>query len=828
MQSTKVRSFLQRKPVKITGIVLLSLLALVAILLSAASIYVHYNKDKIIAKVKEAFNKRVNGEISIGDIDLSVWKNFPNIAIDIQNLSVSDSLHHKPLLKANQISFAVSLFQLASTKPDVARVKISGGLLHLLVDSTGFNNAYLLSPKKDTATVDTAASSSQPIIIRHVDLDNFQFLSEDLVKHKRYSVKVSTATATIDRQDSLLLIGFKEECLVEGLGFNLDKGAYVEHTTIKAKWQIQFDKNAKTLTVLQSPVVINDNNFHISAEFHFKDSSWFKLHAFADNILYKDARALLTQRIQGKLKFIDITSPIQVDARLTGPLAHGGDPFVYVVCQTANNIVLTPVANFTDCNFRGIYDNRVDSTKPPSDPNSIVFFPQFTGKWSNVPMQGDSIRIDDLSNPVLFFNFRANCSFQQLDEALNLQTVSFDEGAGQLNLQYKGALTADPAMLANVKGALHVEKGKITYVPHNLQFENCNGDLEFSRNNIFIKKITCNYKKNYFEVTGAGNDMNRLTMTDSGKSSITCNIFCPSFNASDFKTVFVKPASRKTVRKKQSLGNTMAGIDNILQKGDMQVNITAKELQLDNFSAQNARVSLLLREDEWEIKRASLNFDGGSFMIDAVLRSPGNTFAGTAHLAINNADVRKAFYAFNNFGQDGIEYNNLRGTLNTNATLDMKLDSKGGIVPGSLAGTASFSITNGSLINFQPVIAIQEYALKNRDLTNITFAEIKNTLTIKNNQVIIPRMEIASTAMRIFVEGVYGVMKAPTDISIQVPLSNLSNNDKNKKAENKGLNARVGPSIYLRARNKNDGKIKIGLDLFRKFRKDNVDTTGTH
>src|SRR3569833_1971144 len=121
--------------------------------------------------------------------------------------------------------------------------------------------------------------------------------------------------------DSLLLVNFKEDCMVEGLGFNLDKGSYMAHTAVKGRWQMQFDKNTKTLTVLQSPVELSGNNFHISAAFHFKDSSYFELHAFTNKILYKDARALLTDRIQTKLKFIDITSPVEVDAKLTGPLA---------------------------------------------------------------------------------------------------------------------------------------------------------------------------------------------------------------------------------------------------------------------------------------------------------------------------------------------------------------------------------------------------------------------------------------------------------------------------------------------------------------------------
>jgi len=829
MQAQKLQAFLKRRPVKIVSIILLSLLLLFIIALTAISLYVHNNKGKIIARVKTEFARRINGELTIGDIDLSVWKNFPNIAIELKNVIVADSLYHSPLLKANQISCAVNIFQLTSSKPDIARIKVSGALFHLFVDSSGFNNDYLLSPKKqDTSAVSKTESEAapQPIVIRHIELENFTFISEDKIKDKKYGVEVSTATADIKRRDSVLIISFKEDCMLDGLGFNLAKGVYLGHSAIKGKWQMEFDKSAKVLTVEQSPVEINGNDFKIAASFHFnKDSSYFTLHAITDKILYKDARALLTEKIQNKLKFIDVTSPMQIDAKLTGPLTHGGDPFVYVVCKTEKNILITPAANFADCNFTGIYDNMVDTTLPPSDPNSVVYFPQFTGKWFSVPLQGDSIRIDNLSDPTMVFKFGAQCSFSQLDDALNLQNISFDDGSAKLNLQYRGPLTTDATILANLTGSLHVENGKLTYVPHNLQFINCSGDLAFGKNSINIKSITCDYKKNHFQVTGSGS-LNRISGVDSSNSGIFCNIFCPSFNVSDFQQVFAKPVNRQASSvKKKNNGNTIAGLDNLLEKGDIQLNINAKELSLQKFNAQNAKVYLLLQQNDWKVQRASLDFDGGSFMVDANMHRNSNNFTATAHVNIKDADVRKVFYAFNNFGQDGILYSNLKGILNTDASLNMLLDDKGSITPGSLQGVVNFSITNGALINYTPVIAIQDYALKNRDLNNIEFAEIKNTLTIKQNQVIIPRMEIASTAMRLFVEGVYGVAQTPTDISIQVPLSNLSKPDTDKKVRNKGVDAKVGPSVYLRAKSKADGKVKVGLDLFRKFRKGNVDTT---
>lgn len=812
---------------RIASLVLGGLLLLLVVLLTAASLYVHNNKQQIIARVKTEFSKRVNGELSIGNIDFSVWKNFPNITIEIQNVIIADSLYHRPLLKATKIFCAVSLFQLASANPDIARVNISGGILHLFVDSTGFSNAYLLSPKRQPGVNDSSKTHSQPIVIHHIDLEDMQFVSEDYLKNKRFTVTVKTANAAISRDDSLLQITLKEDCLIGGLGFNLDKGVYLQNATVRAKWQMQFNKTAKVLTIQPSAARINDNDFKIAGEFHFdKDSAYFKLHAVAGNILYRDARMLLTQKIQSKLTLIDVTTPMAVDASLTGKLHNGGDPQVQVTCRAKNSILITPVANFSGCNFTGVYNNHVNATRPPSDPNSVVYFSNFTGNWYSVPLQGDSIHIDNLSDPLLTFGFKTNCGFSQLDDALDLQNISFDSGKAKLDLGYKGPLTANPSMLANISGKLHVENGSITYVPHNLQFTNCNGDVLFSKNNLTIKKITCDYKKNHFEVTGSGNQVANMVVANAGKSSIVFNIFCPSFNVADFEKVFSKKETRKTVHdEKRGTGNTITGIDDILGKEDIQFNLNANQLTLDRFSAQNAKASFLLQQNDWHIQNASLNFGGGSFGMDAVIHKADGDFITTGNFSIQNADVRKAFYAFDNFGQDGITYTNLRGILNADASLDMKLNSQGAIVPGTLEGNVNFSIRNGQLINYAPVIAIQEYAFKNRDLTNIQFAEIKNKLVVKQNEIIIPKMEISSTAMRIFIEGVYGV-GVPTDISIQVPLSNLNKPDDDMKPGNKGVNARVGPSIYLRAKTRADGKIKVGLDLFRKFRKRGVDTTG--
>ena len=136
-----------------------------------------------------------------------------------------------------------------------------------------------------------------------------------------------------------------------------------------------------------------------------------------------------------------------------------------------------------------------------------------------------------------------------------------------------------------------------------------------------------------------------------------------------------------------------------------------------------------------------------------------------------------------------------------------------------MLGNLQFSLKKGALVGFKPLEDINKIVFKNRDLSNIEFAELKNDLKIKKDEVFIPRMEIESNVLTLYVEGIYSFGNN-TDISIQVPLSNLKSRGDDYEVKNKGAHKKAGPSIYLRAKGNDDGTVKIGLDLFKKFRND--------
>jgi hypothetical protein len=811
ISTTTVKKIFKSKYVKLGFKILGVIVALWMVLLTALSFYISRNKQRIIATIKDKIETTVRGDISIGNIDVSVWKYFPHIGFEVNDISLKDSLYHQPLAEAKLVQCRLNVFEFLTSDPVISRVTVSDGLFHLFVDSNGYNNSYLLAGKKKDST--TVKKSGKPIIIKNIALVNMRFISEHAIKQKRYALDIEKANASIKREDSLLLIDLNVNCFIHQLGFNLAKGSYLDSTTVNANWKIKVDTKNKEVKVEPSAAVINNNDFIISALFHLKDSLWFSIHAKADELLYKDGQKLLTARIQRKVGFIDVTKPLKIEATISGPLAYRQDPYVYVVCTATDNELQTPITTFTGSNFIGIYTNRVNNALLSSDENSVIYFRSFNGKWGDINLTADSIRVSNLAKPTLHCKFHAQCTFPQLDDNLSLESVGLDDGTAELNILYNGPLTANPAMLGKVSGSIKIANGTVEYLPRNLAFTNCNGLIYFAENNLQVQQLTCDYKSNHFEINANGNQFGRLAMSDSGKITMVCNIKSPSVNLNDFKDAFANRRMGAVRHKKKKFGVTVSNIDNLLQKGDLIFNLNIDEVQLDHFKGQNLAAAVSFYENDWHINKAYIQFAGGSLNINANASQSQSSMLTHAVLDMKDVDVSKTFYAFDDFGQDDITHANIQGRLTTHTDINLQLNNKGAIIPGSMNGKVDFSIKNGSLVNFPPVMNIGKYAFKNRNLNDVRFAEIKNNLTIQNHIVTIPRMEVASSVIRMFVEGTYG-FKAPTDILIQVPLSTLKSHEDSVRLQKKGVDAKVGPSIYLHAKTNKDGKIKIGLDLF--------------
>jgi hypothetical protein len=513
--------------------------------------------------------------------------------------------------------------------------------------------------------------------------------------------------------------------------------------------------------------------------------------------------AILKPTTSEKLKKIKLSGPLDVKALLDGPLAYKTTPLAKVDFTTTGNAISTPVINLSDCNFSGSYINQLDPKLPQSDSNSRVSINTFAGKWGDIDLTAKNITVTDLVKSAIRFELLSRCTLPQLDEQLSFSTLHFIDGNAKLYLAYNGPLIADPSLLDQLSAKIEIQNGKIVYEPRSITFSECNGAVNITGNNLSIKDLQCNLNTNHFVVNITGQNLNRISSQNPGKATINCHIYTPALDLSDFKALFARKKKKSAQKTGKGLGNMAHSIDNALDNGDLFIDVKAKQLSIHHFMASNVVANVFFKEDDWEIRKAFLQHADGNFNLTAKVKEVTDDFHQVnTQVNLQHINVTKLLYGFDNFGQTGITYNNLKGTLDAEANINMGINGAGKIVTSAVNGTIDFSLKNAALINFEPLKNIQKVIFKNRNLDYVEFADLQNTFTIEKGDIYIPRMPIQSSAITMYIDGVYSFADR-TDISIQVPFSSLTKKpQEDYKTINNAKAEKPGASIYLRAKEK--------------------------
>ncbi len=804
------------KIIKRIGVVLLSTVALYILILIVLSILANNKKALILSKVNNAVHQLLPGEAHINDIEINMWRYFPKIEIRLMDVSYRDTVRHEPLFVAKTISTTFNIVQLIQRNLDIRDLKVADGSFHLFTDSSGYSNNYLLKPKQ--REIERPGKKSQKVFIDNVELKNFHVIIDHAQKEKKYDILIKDMDARIKKIDSVLQIRLKENCMVNGLGFNLAQGSYLQNQEVEGTFNIKFNLPQESLEFKNAKASINKQVYTLGGYFNFSDSGNFRLTANTNKLDYKQALTMLTNKIQQKLSIYQLSQPINVTAEIEGPLMYRAIPFVKVEWTAEDNTLQTPIATFAKCSFTGSYFNERVKGIPRTDPNSAVVFSKFVGNWDGIEVAGTNILITDLSNPRLQLKLQSTTEFPALDNKFNLQTIRFIEGIAVMTLQYDGPLTSNISLLQKLSGAIHVKDGIIEYEPKTLTFTNCNGDILFNENDISINNFKCDLNKSHFEVQVQGKNAGAYIQSDPAKAVIVCNVQAPFVDLADFRSLFgAKKTSGSSRKKGPKLAKTILNADEILENGTLSLNMKADHIVFDQFDATAFNSNILFRKDDWLVNNISLSTAGGSLTAKGSVQQPGATRHDAKFtVAVKNVNVQKLFYGFNEFGQNGITSRNLRGNFTADAQVALGINNAGSVVANSMTGTVDFSLKNGSLVNYKPLENIKNFILRNRDLSNVKFAELKNKLDIDRDKIHINRMEIQSNVLSMFVEGIYG-LNGNSNILIQLPLSNLGKKD-DKRPQNVGVHSKVGPSIFVRAVSDDDGKMKFKLTFSKKIR----------
>jgi AsmA-like C-terminal region len=807
-----------KKALKIILRVLAVLLAIIFLAFVGGWIYLKQHKKEVISYIETEAKKGLNGgELHIADINIGFKHTFPRIAFTIDNLTLQDSLwyqHHHNLISATRVYATLDFFKLIIGKINIGRVQLENPHIYIYTDTSGYTNTSLF--KKNTPpNKDAPKDLAYPILeINHGVL---AVDKKDVNKFFGYEISSLICHIQGSTDNPVLKIDADLDCKIQQMTFNSEKGPFLQGKTVVGKFEFQFNKASKVLQFEKIKLAVDKQPFVLTGKFFLADvPTPFTLSWETDNLSFRKAASFLSNNIRLKLDQYDISETI---THLIGSMDNTEPeyktPLIHLRLSVINKNLITPIVKIDNASFTATFNNEEVKGKGHEDSNTVMHFAPFKADWEQIDFSCDSIVIRDLIHPRMNMHIASNFQLEDINTIFDENVLAFTKGSGKINMTYRGSLEKNYDSSRTISGTFNMDSASLTYVPRNLQFSKGTGVVRFANKDILIDNLILYSGTTDLNMSGRIKSVFYLINQKNKKLSLDWSIKSNKLNLNDF-TSYLKQQHSKAIakKKKSSLAQTLTGFTNLLETADFNLNLNAKQLIYKKFNAENLVANLDMDDNAINLKKINLQHAGGTIFIQGIVRNDpaANPFSFKSQL--KNVNVSKIFYAFNNFGLKSPTDKNIIGALTADVTMQGGFTTKAQIIPEELKGFVKFNLHDGQLVNFEPVQKIQQTVFKSRNFSDIQFADLHDLLEINGNNITINRMEIHSTVITMFIEGIYNTKTGP-DLSIQVPLSNLKAN-KDSVLVNKGIFSKTGVSARLRAQKGEDGKIKITWDPFNK------------
>lgn len=772
--------------------------------------YIRFNKSELIAKISSRITEKTKAEASIGDLSASLLKTFPFISLELADVVIKDSLwkvYNKTFFTAKNVYLRLSPLGLLDKRQGIGRVIITNGRLHLFTDSSTYNNQYIFRSDKP--------DKNKQSIIPDLQFKSSELVIENPSRQKLHHFKMRDVVIHNADKNGTQIFDISTDMIVNFLAFNTQKGSYLKNKTVRGNFQIVLDRIKKELSFSDITLLIDGQKFNFTGNFSVDSSKRvFNLAILSERMNFNKTVGLLPDSMRRKLIAYSIEKPIQAQIKISGITRYKYIPLVQIETNIKNNIINTPGGTFTGCSFVGKFNNEMKAGDPRVDMNSVLELIDFNGVFQKIPIQSKQIKVSNLKNPYLECDLKSSLELTSLNELSGSSTLQFLKGNGLIDVTFKGPISGRDSVKAGIDGAITINNATVKYLPRNVILSQCTGTFLFTDKDLRVQKLKA--RSGDTELLMNGDAKNFLSLLDISPEKLTLhwNVYTPQLHLKDF-TSFLARRNIKTPQRASNdkLKRTAGKIDKMFTDGNVFITLSTPKMNYKKFDAKQVEAELLLTSNKINLKNVSFGHANGFMKIQGTVTEGPNSNAVFLNSTLNKMNIPTLFYSFGDFGQDAITTRNLKGIVSATVNVNTAITNQAEVIPDSMLGTIDFLVENGELNHFEPLEKIAASGFKKQDFSTIRFAELKNRLEIKGTAFIINKMEIRSTALILFVEGVYDVKKG-TDMSIKFPIRNMLK--KNDSIDLISADIKYGPSIRVRAKTGNDGKLKISWDPFRK------------
>ena len=422
---------IMKKKLKITGIVLASLVGLVLIVVGIAVAMVT-SSSQLTRMVKKYAPQFITCEMELGKADLTLFKAFPNVGIDIENVALINPMAGSPsdtLANIDHLVVVVDVKKFLKEDEIVIRKCIlEDAFVNLYIDSIGNNNFDVFKQRDDTDTTHTTFDylvDIEEIKLKNSTLFYFDDLHRIIAQTKGLNLDLKgkmkdkdiDADLTLNTDDLSLKmnaiqlatksldLGFEGDVdnldLIEGvlklttpdLSLNLDE-PYLKHDTLSLNLPVQFSLKDLKGHLEKARIGLNRYLIDVDGDVDIAENSDVNLDLIlnTNTLIIEDVLTYLPEKVQKELDGIEYSGKVSLsDVKVKGTFNDSMMPTVSAKILTDNlkvNVKQLPYP-FTEVKLDGHLDLNLNS-----DTNSLTVN-SLSAKFNRSSFTVDGL-VDDL------------------------------------------------------------------------------------------------------------------------------------------------------------------------------------------------------------------------------------------------------------------------------------------------------------------------------------------------------------------------------------------------------------------------------------------------
>lgn len=766
-----------KKIVKILGIVVG--LAVILLLLTPFLF-----KGTIEDLLKKNINKNLKATVAWEELDLSLFRSFPHVAIVIKDFTVinkapfaGDTLASGESIK---IDMGISqLFKSSTESIKIDALKLDKAFINIKIDSLG-NANYDVAIKSDAPITDKGATAEEKGFVfdlQHYEVTNSRIEYIDEATKTYLTLTEVNHEGDGDFSSDLSNLATKTNALVSFKYGNIE---YLNTNTISLDADFQLDLKNQKYTFLENEAKINDlpltfdgfvkvNETNNEIDLTFKTSS-------SD---FKNFLAVIPKVYVKELDGVTTTGDFTVDGKLKGIVDDEYIPTMDIKIRSNNASFKYPDLPKTVRNIT-ISADLMNETGLLKD--TYLTIGNLTFKIDEELFSANGSIRNLTENMLVTMALQGTLNIANIDKVLPIEmeqplrgvfkadvTTNFDMASVE-NEQYQNIKTNGTASLRDFTYADAAFKNPINIG---------NAAMTMSPGNIRLNEMTATTGGTDMQANGNIKNLIPWLMSKQDLKGVF-NVTSNTFNLNDF---MAEEAPKTTKKSESSSGKSSSGTVASLREESIQIpdfldatiNFSAKKVVYDDLTLDNAKGSIAIKNETASLNNVTSSLLGGNIALDGNVSTKNNAPTFAMNLDVRKVDIASSFQQLDLLSFLAPIAQSLQGNVNTKITLSGELNNNLTPKLSTLAGDALAQIITAEVDKGKsPLLSRLGEQVKFLNLDKLTLRDVSTILKFNNGNIEVQPFDFNVKGIGVTVAGTHSLDKSINyNLNLDVPAKYL-------------------------------------------------------